>query len=392
MASSFGGDIPRIKVESGAHNGQGAQIKRDPDASGNSPGGYAEEDIYEDAGDLDFADSGQNVFLARLPKFLWESWSHLDDDEEVQIGRIRIEGQPGDIKRVKDYLISRVVKLLRFRMQMSLMLDDLPKNRDLPNDYNMHVTHLDSFNTYVFNEKDLPGYRQYQPDKAPMHWLARKKQANRVEKSKSHSQYRRAVPKQTSLIGQVRTEINCQPVENSRYQRFTNQRALLSLRPKQKTKLLEDTPSGNVLNPGTIGAPADFRNFIDKAGTNRRKGPLLKTARIAQNELLDLIYECFKEYTYWPFKVLKQRVQQPESFLKSTLEMIAYQNKSGSHMLEWQLKPEAKEATYAGTAGFGGAKDEAAPDDGLMASFDGVDDLDYDDGTEMEDVKLELES
>jgi hypothetical protein len=31
---------------------------------------------------------------------LWEHWSKLDDDEEIRIGTVRVEGDPTDIKRV----------------------------------------------------------------------------------------------------------------------------------------------------------------------------------------------------------------------------------------------------------------------------------------------------
>lgn len=86
-----------------------AQVKTDPDAPYIKPdpdnkdailADLEDEDIYEDAGDLEFSQSGQNVWLSRLPRQLWEHWAHLDDDEEVEIGTVRIEGEPGDLKRV----------------------------------------------------------------------------------------------------------------------------------------------------------------------------------------------------------------------------------------------------------------------------------------------------
>ena len=101
MTSSFGADIPSIKVEQSALNGQEAAIKQESTTLSDSPGVHIDEDIYEDAGDLDFTGSDQSVFLTRLPKFLWDSWSKLDDNQEIQIGRVRIEGNPGDIKRVR---------------------------------------------------------------------------------------------------------------------------------------------------------------------------------------------------------------------------------------------------------------------------------------------------
>lgn len=94
-----------IKVEPSQHltNGQNMRIKPDPEPIGTSPAAHTEEDIYEDAGDLNFAGSEQGVYLTRLPRFLWEKWSKLDDNQEIRIGTVRVEGTPGDIKRVGHY-------------------------------------------------------------------------------------------------------------------------------------------------------------------------------------------------------------------------------------------------------------------------------------------------
>lgn len=74
-------------------------IKQDPDSKDVVLDDIDDEDIYEDAGDLDFSAAGQNVWLSRLPRQLWQHWAHLDDDEEIEIGTMRIEGEPGDLKR-----------------------------------------------------------------------------------------------------------------------------------------------------------------------------------------------------------------------------------------------------------------------------------------------------
>lgn len=100
MAATYNPAIPNIKVETSDRSGPMPHIKQDPDVLGAFPSARSDEDIYEDAGDLDFAGSEQSVFLSRLPKFLWEHWSKLDDDQEIQIGRVRIEGPAQDVKRV----------------------------------------------------------------------------------------------------------------------------------------------------------------------------------------------------------------------------------------------------------------------------------------------------
>lgn len=81
--------MAQVKQDPGSPN-----IKADPDRD------LDEDDLYEDAGDLDFANANQNVWLSRIPRSLWEHWAKIDDDEEIQVGTIRIEGDPNDIKRV----------------------------------------------------------------------------------------------------------------------------------------------------------------------------------------------------------------------------------------------------------------------------------------------------
>lgn len=111
----YGVDAPSIKVESAQHgqNSQDPQIKPDPESLGASPGPQVEDDIYEDAGDLEFGGAEQGVFLAKVPKFLRESWSKLDDNQEIQIGTIRVEGGLDDIKRVSHPLLDMLSTFLR---------------------------------------------------------------------------------------------------------------------------------------------------------------------------------------------------------------------------------------------------------------------------------------
>jgi len=93
MTTLNGAGIPSVKLET---NGEEPQIKQDPDFIGASPAALSDDDIYEDAGDLDLYSVHQGVWLTRLPKFLWENWSKIDDDEEIQLGMIRIESPLGN--------------------------------------------------------------------------------------------------------------------------------------------------------------------------------------------------------------------------------------------------------------------------------------------------------
>lgn len=135
-----------------------------------------------------------------------------------------------------------------------------------------------------------------------------------------------------------------------------------------------------------------------KTGAPQRTKPQEhKAARIPQNELLDLIYDCFKRYNYWSLKALKAELNQPEAYLRSTLEMVAELVKSGRFAMTWTLKPENKIDQYAG----GQAMEEQAPDagygmEGVSEAGEGIDDGgglitgddDDDDSVKMEDVML----
>ena len=103
-------------------------------------------------------------------------------------------------------------------VQMSLLLSsDAVQNSTVPKEYNMHVTNRDSSNTFIFTEKDLPGYA------SRMKGRARKGQSNggfssgrissrpafrdrfrhgsqQADKSKRwQSNFRKAIPSESSL-------------------------------------------------------------------------------------------------------------------------------------------------------------------------------------------------
>ncbi|CAL5867273.1 uncharacterized protein PFLUO_LOCUS1488 [Penicillium psychrofluorescens] len=368
-----------------------AQVKTDPDAPYIKPdpdnkdailADLEDEDIYEDAGDLEFSQSGQNVWLSRLPRQLWEHWAHLDDDEEVEIGTVRIEGEPGDLKRV------------------SLRLHDRPDNRDIPKDYTLqqqtitaeNKSHLTS-NTYVFTEKDIPGADTNNAavfgEARSALYEAMKREARRRERNKKWEPYvRKTVPKHTALVGRASEEFNCLPVENEEFRLISEKRALEALKPKRETVFIDKLP-GKLLQ-SRHALPLDRGTFVQQAGRpSKAKAQENKSTRMPQNELLDHIFECFRNYRYWPFKTLKARLRQPEAYLKQTLEMVAHLVKSGDFAMTWELKPEAKESSYAAnSASYVNAKEELPP--GLDEQFDSDDDPTASGiGTDQDDVKFE---
>lgn len=184
------------------------------------------------------------------------------------------------------------------------------------------------------------------------------------------------IVEQTALVGSVSEEFNTLPVENEEFRAISEKKALEALKPKRETVFIDKVP-GKLLQPrnalpGEKGAfvvsistsyPWIYMLINSQQATKPVKGKAQenKTTRMPQNELLDLIYQCFREYKYWPFKTLKARLQQPEAYLKQTLEMVAHLVKSGDFAMTWELKPEAMESNYANAFGYGDAKEELAP-------------------------------
>ena len=88
--------IPAMKVE----HVSSPQIKME--MGDNETSSYMDEDdVYEeDAGDLDFSQAQQQLWFSHVPRSLWETWSSLKDDEEIEIGTIRVEGSNAEPSRV----------------------------------------------------------------------------------------------------------------------------------------------------------------------------------------------------------------------------------------------------------------------------------------------------
>ncbi|PYI03863.1 transcription initiation factor IIF, beta subunit [Aspergillus sclerotiicarbonarius CBS 121057] len=362
--------VPQVKQDPDAQSPyikSDPYIKQDPDSKDAILDDIDDEDLYEDAGDLDFSAANQNVWLSRIPRSLWEHWSHLsnnggDDDEEIQIGTMRIEGTPNDIKRV------------------SLRLNGRDDNHEIPKDYLLqrqtitaeNVSHLTQ-NTYLFTERDIPGHENrmvvFGEARSALYESMKREMKKKERKKKWEPYVRKTVPKQTALVGSVGEEFNCLPVENEEFRLLSEKKALEALKPKRETVFIDKIP-GKLLQPRNA-LPGEKGAFVQATRPLKAKAQENKTTRMPQNELLDLIYQCFREYKYWPFKNLKARLRQPEAYLKQTLEMIAHLVKAGDFAMTWELKPEARESNYS-NAMYSDAKEELAP--GLDYNFDDASD------------------
>ncbi|KAI4139772.1 MAG: hypothetical protein LQ341_004081, partial [Variospora aurantia] len=302
----------------------------------------------------------------------------IGDDEEIELGTIRVEGSLADIKR------------------MSLVLaPNVPSQINVPKEYNMHMTNRNSSNTYIFTEKDLNGFSAKdkagapstssstafpsQPPK-PMYQNRPSHNAQQRETTRRWNPYKKRIPKQTALVGQIETEINCLPVENAEYKRIMEARVREAMmrKPKRETQMVERQPDGRVYVPtGGQQHNAFELGFTKQTKPTAGKTQQYKAARIPENELKDLLFDCFRRYEYWAMRALKQELNQPENYLRQVLEGIAHLVRNGTFANHWQLQRDYQESNYDVDV-----KGEAAP----IADYG--DGQDMDDGDE-DNVKLE---
>lgn len=189
-------------------------------------------------------------------------------------------------------------------------------------------------------------------------------------------------------------------MENEEARQLLAMKTLEAMKPKFFTKFVDDDLSSNragFIQPGTVAGMNAFGGFIvsssinallsilytnytaqkNKGTATRERPQLSKAARMPQNELLDRIFECFRRYNYWSMKALRAELQQPEVYLRETLEKVAVLAKSGRFATQWSLKPENKLANYEGGVDAAAPTNEEESDTGM--------DEDEDD----EDIKFE---
>ncbi|MCJ1312866.1 hypothetical protein MMC25_006542 [Agyrium rufum] len=322
-----------------------------------------DDDIYEDAGDLEFETFPPRAFLMRLPKILYKDLTSMDDDDEIEIGVLREEFDGQTVKR------------------RSLMLDQkLAQQKLVPREYIISESNSDPMNTFVFTECDLQGYskggkagsRQKREDSSapsgPLKPQFQSRSFNGVEKGRRQPFYRRAIPKKTSLIAKIDKEFNCIPAENQDKVRVMDERA----KRDYKAPLKAERFTGNTAGFGGTSLGPNFSDFVKTQVPSKSKQQEQKALRMPRNELMDLLLKCFNDYAYWGFKELKQRVNQPEAYLKETLEPIAQIVRQGTFTNKWMLKQEIRQANN-----LDGTNEAMAPEvEGEGEIDDGSDDED----------------
>jgi transcription initiation factor TFIIF subunit beta len=257
--------------------------------------GGNDEDSQPDPDEHIMLESGQGrVWLVKIPKFLMERWSKFDA-EGVQLAKIRIyDVPPGAAPRI-----------------IVLVPSDDGGDDD--------IYELDMVNQDVHNQVVV------------------------AERAKAPSGTGRA--RTTIMTGKVKHECNLRPRMTGRYERRLAARGAAAKGDKAVRVGLMDGAragrgGGKMLSSG-ISSASGFAD-LTRTKVKPQKGQYERMARMPRNQLLDALFALFREREQWPIKLLREKTQQPEVYLKEVLSEIATLHRSGEFNGNWELMPSFK--------------------------------------------------
>ncbi|OBZ66169.1 Cytochrome c [Grifola frondosa] len=153
----------------------------------------------------------------------------------------------------------------------------------------------------------------------------------------------------TILTGRVKHECNLRPVFTNKYRQRMKARTIAANAHDRQIKYLEEEiDSRGAINMLTSGVshtrPYNFIGivFSQRPKAKPAKGQFERMARMPRDQLLDELFRAFQEREHWSIKVLRERTQQPEAYLKEVLSEIAFLHRSGEHNGTWELMANFK--------------------------------------------------
>ncbi|ORY00256.1 transcription initiation factor IIF, beta subunit-domain-containing protein [Clohesyomyces aquaticus] len=354
-------------------------VKMENDAGTPSGSGYMDDEFYEDTGELQLPDphKDRDIWLTRIPKWLFEKVSKWDDLADLA------EGDDNELVQIGEMLIfpdhSQNGKASKTEPMRMFLSDRWAMKAGVPRAFELSTTPATKeqmANTYIFTEKDLPGYK---PNGYNQNYNFNNSNkggfggfgggGGGVQDPKARiykrGKYRKAIPKHTALLGPSTREYIANPIPTPEFLEFERKRTYHAIQgANTKTNIIESV--SEVKSAERVQNM--FRAFIKPAAP--KKSQINKAARIPKNELIDLLHSKFDEFAFWPMKALKKATKQPEAYLKEVLTDIADLVKTGSFAACWRRQDMYNTNAVQ-------QKMDRPPD---------VDDDDEDDEVEMEDV------
>jgi transcription initiation factor TFIIF subunit beta len=345
------------------------EIKADP---ADSKDGIADVDEFEEDHDLYIPPDPPQGWLARVPPELWQAWNEMYNNahggEMVRIGTLRVHD-------INPSVVEQKVEIF--------LEDGVEQTHEMPKKYNLKIQTSTYNNSVVFSEKDLPGHKSQTFGRNRHN--AGKSGVNKYDRFnqqpvKRINGYSSVIPKQTALAAKVLHEANLVPIEDEAYYKSLERTLTQAMQPKVNTTIHKTLMKGQLPSKQN----EMFSTFVSGAKVSKaaKRAAKDKFVRMSQTELYDAIHRAFSEYKYWSLKALRQRLHQPEDFIRKSLENIGTLIRSGDFAMQYVLNPEyaasldIKDDNVIAEAGMAESGDSDSGDDG------------DDDDMEMEDVKM----
>ncbi len=83
-------------------------------------------------------------------------------------------------------------------------------------------------------------------------------------------------------------------------------------------------------------------HHVQNAQARRAAQKDTRAARVEKHVLIDKLMDLFRQHRIWGLRDLKAKVNQPEAYLRQTLDEIAFMWKAGDFNGKWELKDEYK--------------------------------------------------
>ena len=321
--------------------------------------------------DLDLTRGMHQVWLVKVPKFLIDGWSRIQQDD-VPLGHVRVY-EPDENGNQPMELILPESPAWPIPIEDPLVRSQFAH---MPRKYDMKLTSSTSEtyakNLYAFEEElideddvasDLGVDEDVVPDSVDIKGPRSTGPARGVHKKR----------RKTALTGTVTNETSVQPQKlqapvtlsteskpllragqsrsllTPEYREILRRRRIESSTPKRSVIMMEsgDTGMNNMLAAGVGKGHIKPRatNIVAGAMQSRSGDSTEKFARMPRNELLDLLFNLFDKYSHWSLKRLREETQQPYVYLREVLSTIANQHHNGPYAGSWSLKREYSEGS-----------------------------------------------
>ncbi|KAF9261385.1 hypothetical protein L218DRAFT_930860 [Marasmius fiardii PR-910] len=274
---------------------------------------------------------GGRVWLVKVPKFLMERWAAINA-EDIHLATIRVYHGTGSGDK------PRILLFLPPHDSSSSTDPNWPTFGNTAGnettDSEPDCYELDMVNDSVENQVVI---------------AERPKDASFGLSSSIQSGPPNPRARTTILTGRIKHDCNLRPQFSATYRKQIRERHKKYNTRLRQIRVMEDSdvPGGrgsiNRLSSGVgLGGSGAFSDLV-RAKQKPAKGNFERMTRMPRNQLLDLLFQLFRETSRWSIKPLREKTQQPEVYLKEVLAEVAFLHRSGEHNGMWELKDNFKE-------------------------------------------------